>query len=213
MADETPGPEDKNPATPPVSDEFKKLKDDLFGDLDDLEDEKAEDTIDSLRAEKAALQQQVVTLTGVVTSAQADNRTLMNRIEETKQAAKREAEKFERDKKFALEKFIKDVLPVIDTLELGLAAIPQKERDTDPKFKKLAEGVEKTVAQMTDVFNKYGIKVINPINQEFDANKHEILGTMEVDGVDPETVVKVGKKGYEIEGRVIRPAQVFVTPF
>lgn len=213
MADETPGPDDKNTTKPPVSDEYKRLKDDLFGDLDDIEDEKAEDTVESLRAEKEALQQQVITLTGVVTAAQADNRTLLNRVEEAKQATKREAEKFERDRKFALEKFVKDVLPVIDTLELGLAAIPQKERETDPKFKKLAEGVEKTISQMTEVFNKYGIKAINPINEAFDANKHEILATVPVDGVEPETVVEVKKKGYEIEGRVIRPAQVFVTPF
>jgi molecular chaperone GrpE len=104
------------------------------------------------------------------------------------------------------------VLPVVDTLELGLNSIPKAARESDPKFAKLAEGVEKTLGQLTAVFNKFGIREINPINQAFDENKHEAITMIDRPDVEPETVVQVAQKGYEIEGRVIRPAKVIVTP-
>ena len=181
----------------------------LFGDLDDgAEDE----TIEDVRADRDALLQQVADLTTRLGRTQQDNLTLHNKAEESKKILTRTEEKFENDKKFAIEKFVKEILPVVDTLELGLQSIAQKDREADPKFGKLAEGVEKTLSQLTAVFNKFGIKQINPINEEFDANKHEALATQPKPDTEPETVIHVAQKGYEVEGRLIRPAKVIVTP-
>lgn len=213
MSDDVLGPDgNKNEPKKPVNQAHEDKMRELFGDLEEFDDERPTDTVESLRAERDELTQKVIQLSSLLNNSQTDNLTLSRKAEEMKQSVGRAEEKFERDKKYALEKFIKDVLPVIDTLELGLNAISQKDRDADPKFKKLAEGVEKTIAQLTGVFNKYGIREINPVNQAFDENKHEVITTRLCEDVEPETVVQVTQKGYEIEGRLIRPAKVIVTP-
>jgi len=203
-ADKTPTPE----ADPEAEAHARKMAE-LFPDLDD---DDAEETIDDIRAERDELRQKLADATQRLGRSQQDNLALHNKAEEVKKLLARTEEKFENDKKFAIEKFVKEILPVIDTLELGLQAIPAKERAADPKFDKLADGVEKTLSQLTAVFNKFGIKQINPINEEFDANKHEALATQPKPDTEPETVIHVAQKGYEIEGRLIRPAKVIVTP-
>jgi len=202
-ANNTPAPE----ADPEAEEHARKMAE-LFGDLDD----DAEETIDDIRAERDALRQKLADATQRLARSQQDNLTLHNKAEEVKKLLTRTEEKFENDKKFAIEKFVKEVLPVIDTLELGLQAIPAKDRKEDPKFDKLAEGVEKTLSQLAGVFNKFGIKQINPLNEAFDENKHEALAVQPKADTAPETVVHVAQKGYEIEGRLIRPAKVIVTP-
>ncbi|MDP2204933.1 MAG: nucleotide exchange factor GrpE [Alphaproteobacteria bacterium] len=194
-----------------AEEERRRRREELFGDILDDEDAPA-DTIESLRAERDELQQKFIQVSGRIGTLQQDSMTARNKLEEAQKALTRAEAKFEQDKKFAVEKFVKEVLPVIDTLELGLSAIPQKDRDSDPKFAKLAEGVEKTINQLTQVFNKFGIKSINPMGEEFDPSKHEALAVQPKDGVDPETVIQVAQKGYEIEGRLIRPAKVIITP-
>ncbi|TAL28243.1 MAG: nucleotide exchange factor GrpE [Alphaproteobacteria bacterium] len=191
----------------------KKHMEELFGDLDEDDNgNKKVDTIESLRAERDELLLKLAGSAATLAKSQSDNLTLTKRLDEAKQLITRTEAKAEDDKKFAIEGFIKQALPVIDTLELGLASIDKKHRAEDPKFAKLAEGVEKTLSQLTAVFNKFGVKAINPINEPFDAEKHEAIMTQPKEGCDPETVVTVCQKGYEINGRVIRHAKVIVTP-
>lgn len=193
--------------------ERKRKRDaELFGDILDEDGTIPADTIESLRAERDDLQQKFIQMSSRIGTLQQDSAQARTRLEEANKALTRAEAKFEQDKKFAIEKFVKDVLPVIDTLELGLNAIAPKDRESDPKFAKLAEGVEKTITQLTQVFNKFGIKQINPMGEEFDPAKHEALAVQPKDGTDPETVIQVAQKGYEIEGRIIRPAKVIITP-
>lgn len=190
----------------------RRRREELFGDILDEEGNAPAETIESLRAERDEYQRQFIQASTRIGALQQDSQAARNKLEEAQKSLQRAEAKFEQDKKFAIEKFVKEVLPVIDTLELGLNAIPQKDRDSDVKFAKLAEGVEKTISQLTSVFNKFGIKQINPIGEEFNADKHEALAVQPKDGVEPETVIQVAQKGYEIEGRLIRPAKVIITP-
>lgn len=201
---------DQPPKKPDLDDQLEDLEALLRDGLDDNEGE--EDTVESLREEKKDLLEQIGRLTDALSSAQKDNRNLRASAEDIKASAGRDIAKAQQNVEFAAEKFIKEMLPVIDTLELGLNAISSEKGAGNTKFDKLAEGVEKTLAQLTTVFNKFGVKEINPINEEFDANKHEALAVMPKDGVDPETVIQVAQKGYEIKGKLIRPAKVIVTP-
>jgi len=205
----TPANNTPSPETDPEAEAHARKMAELFGDLDD---EGAEETIDDIRAERDELRQKLVEVTQRLGRSQQDNLALHQKAEEAKKIIARTEEKFENDKKFAVEKFVKEILPVIDTLELGVGSIPAKDREADPKFDKLADGVEKTLNQLAGVFNKFGIKQINPINEEFDANKHEALATQPRPDTEPETVIHVAQKGYEIQGRLIRPAKVIVTP-
>lgn len=177
----------------------------LFGDLDDEGGDDSEVV--------AELQQQVIKLTTALQNAQRDSLANHERAEEAKRTLNRVEAKAKDDEKYAIGKFVKEILPVIDTLELGLKSIPQADRDADPKFAKLADGFEKALTgQLRAVFNRFGITEINPINQQFDENKHDAIAVVPKPDVESETVISVELKGYEINGRVIRPAKVVVTP-
>ena len=170
------------------------------------------DTLESLSAERDALNAQVVSLSSTVQRAQGDNLILSKRLEESKNLLTRSEAKREEDKQFAVEKTLKELMPVIDTLELGQQMMDKKSRAADPNFEALAKVVDTTLAGVTAVFNKHGITQINPQGQPFDAEKHEALTTQVVPGVEPETVVHVALKGYELSNRIVRNAKVVVTP-
>lgn len=201
---------DKNPPVDETEDErAARINRELFEDIEDAPAPE-EETIDSLRAERETLRDTNARLTTSASNAQRDNLRLHTEITDLKAAATRAETKFEQDKKFALEKFVSEILPVIDTMDLALSNIPATDRANDAKFDKIAKGIENTKQSLMTVFNKFGIREINPVGEDFDVSKHEALGTKPVDGAESDTVVEVAQKGYEIEGRIIRPARVFV---
>jgi molecular chaperone GrpE len=211
---------DKNPPRPETDDEreARLRREALFEDLPDepaaapeTEAEK-QDALAALRAERDQLLAQNGQLTTALGNAQRDNLSNFNRAEEAGRALARVEAKAEQDKKFAAQKLVQDLLPVVDTMELGLKAIPAKDRAADPKFDKLAQGLEITLQQLTAVFNRYGVREINPLGESFDEARHEALAMVPSPGAEPATVIDVQQKGYEIEGRLIRPAKVIVTP-
>lgn len=185
----------------------------LFGDLDDEEAETPEEIL----ADRNRLLQQVSDLGIRLGTSETENLALTKQLAAQKQestaAQGRLQTQFEEQKAFAVEKFVKDVLPVIDNFERGLAAIPAEQRANDAKFDKMAQGIEKILGQLTAVFNKHGIKEINPAEgADFDPNKHEAVTVQEKEGLESDAVVTVAQKGYELNGRVVRPARVIVTP-
>ncbi|HFD80170.1 MAG TPA: nucleotide exchange factor GrpE [Gammaproteobacteria bacterium] len=109
--------------------------------------------------------------------------------------------------KFALEKFALELLPVRDSLEMGLAAAQGENVDVD----KLKEGSELTLKMLTQALEKHNIKEINPINQPFNPEYHEAMSMQERSDVPPNTVVAVMQKGYLLNDRLIRPAMVVVS--
>lgn len=170
------------------------------------------ETIESVKAELNALMSEAGQLSTTVSKAQSDNLLLTRRIEEGKQLLQREEAKREDERAYGVEKPLKELMPVIDTLELGLKLINKKAREEDANFDLLAKAVEGALGNVTEVFNKYGIQQINPIDQPFDAEKHEAITLAVVPGKDPETVVQVAQKGYSLKDRNVRHAKVVVTP-
>lgn len=187
------------------SDEPELDVEELFSDLDD-EDDMVE-TPASLQHEKDQLLLQLGALTHRFEEAEKKHGAQM---EEQRRIHERAQRQFDEQKSFAIEKFVKDLLPVVDNLERGLSVIPADARAADPKFDKLAQGTELTLKQLKDVFNKFGVKEINPVGAEFDPNKHEAISTATRADLDEDVVVQVLQKGYELNGRVIRPARIIV---
>ena len=109
--------------------------------------------------------------------------------------------------KYALDRFAQDLLPVRDSLEMGLSASVQE--NTDPEM--LREGVELTLQMMTGVLEKFGITEVNPENEAFNPDFHQAMSMQERDDVAPNTVVTVVQKGYLLNERLIRPAMVIVS--
>jgi molecular chaperone GrpE len=108
--------------------------------------------------------------------------------------------------KFALEKFAVDLLPVKDSLEMGLAAAGES-----ADVAKLREGGELTLKMLVTAMEKYNINEVNPLNEEFNPEYHEAMSLQERADVKPNTVVTVVQKGYLLNDRLIRPAMVIVS--
>jgi len=109
--------------------------------------------------------------------------------------------------KFALERFANELLPVKDSLEMGLAAFLEENADPD----KLREGIELTLQMLTAAMEKSDITEVNPENESFNPDFHQAMSMQERDDVPPNTVVTVVQKGYLLNGRLIRPAMVIVS--
>jgi len=108
--------------------------------------------------------------------------------------------------KFALEKFAVDLLPVKDSLEMGLAAAGE---NTDVAG--LKEGGELTLKMLASAMGKYNINEVNALNEVFNPEYHEAISVQERADVKPNTVVTVVQKGYVLNDRLIRPAMVIVS--
>ena len=108
--------------------------------------------------------------------------------------------------KFALTSFSKELLPVFDSVVLGLQAATG---DSD-EVKKFREGCDLTIKQFEALFAKFNILAIDPKGEPFNAEQHQAMMMQEVEGVEPNTVVNVFQKGYVLNGRLLRPAMVVV---
>ncbi len=106
--------------------------------------------------------------------------------------------------KYAVEKFTNELLQVKDSLELGLSA-------EDIDVTKLREGTELTLKMLNNVFEKFSIDEIYPVDEPFDPNLHEAMTMQESAEHEPNTVLTVVQKGYTLNGRLIRPAMVIVS--
>lgn len=138
--------------------------------------------------------------------AQAEDASL--RAMADAQNVKRRAEQdVEKARKFALEQFSKDLLPVVDNLERALDAAGGEEEAIKP----IAEGVELTLKSFMDVMKKFHIEAVDPAGEPFDHELHQAIGMLPNADVEPNTVLDVMQKGYTLNGRLMRPAMVMVS--
>lgn len=117
---------------------------------------------------------------------------------------KRAQRDLEQAYKYALEKFVVELLPVKDSLEMGLGAAG------DEAAAGLREGVEMTLKLLADVLAKHGVTEVDPGGETFNPEFHEAMATQPSDEAAPDTVLTVIQKGYLLNGRLLRPARVIV---
>ena len=118
---------------------------------------------------------------------------------------KRTSRDIENAHKYALERFVNELLPVIDSMELGINASQSAE-----DIESLREGMDLTLKKLFDCLEKFGVKAIDPTGEKFDPDWHEAVSMQELEGSDSGQVVTVMQKGYELNGRLVRPAMVVV---
>jgi len=124
------------------------------------------------------------------------------------QNVKRRAEQdVEKARKFALEQFARELLPVVDSLERALEATAGH----DAAVKPIAEGVELTLKSLLDALRKFNIATVDPQGEPFDPNLHQAMSMVENAAVEPNSVIAVMQKGYTRNGRLLRPAMVMVS--
>ena len=108
--------------------------------------------------------------------------------------------------KFALERFVSELLPVKDSLELGLAASAEKEASAAG----IAEGIELTLRMLEQAMEKFGVRILDPAGEPFDPEFHQAMTMQESDTAESGAVLTVVQKGCLLNERLVRPAMVIV---
>ncbi len=106
--------------------------------------------------------------------------------------------------KYGTEKFATELLPVLDSMTMGLAT-------ENASAETLREGMELTLSMLQKMMEKLGIEEIDPVNEKFDPEKHQAMSMQPNGEVEPNTVIAVMQKGYSLNDRLLRPAMVMVS--
>ena len=137
----------------------------------------------------------------------AKNHDLMLRavadLENYRKRAQREKESL---KEFATEGILQDLLPVLDNLKMGLKAAQEH-----ASVKEISKGFEMVHEQILQVFEKHGVKEINPNNESFDPNLHDCVSQIPSTNIEEGKVAEVIRSGYQLHSRLLRPATVAVS--
>jgi molecular chaperone GrpE len=120
---------------------------------------------------------------------------------------RRQARELENAHKFALDGFVRELLQVRDSLELGYDAAHAPGAD----IAKLREGTELTLKLMADTMTKFGVEVVAPEGEPFNPELHQAITLVPRDDLPANTVVTVVQRGYRLNGRLVRPAMVIVS--
>ena len=150
--------------------------------------------IDQLRTE----------LADALAQAEESNNNMLRAVAEADNARKRAARDVESARRFAVEGFAADLLDVIDSLELGIAA------GENAAGTQLIEGMEATLRLLVKAFEKSGLAVVDPAGDQFDPELHEAMTVQETTEQPEGTVLEVFQKGYVLNGRLLRPARVVI---
>ncbi len=121
---------------------------------------------------------------------------------------RRTARDIENAHKFGLERFLQNLLPVVDSLE---KAIEAAEQASDEASGAIAEGVSLCHKLLIDVLGKENVEVVDPVGEPFDPNEHQAISIVENPDMEPNSVFAVVQKGYKLNGRLVRAAMVMVT--
>lgn len=122
-------------------------------------------------------------------------------LENIRRRTEREVEQAHR---YALEKFVRELLPVLDSLDQAM------QLSAGHGDKAMTEGIELTIKLFTDAFEKQGVSALNPVGEKFDPQHHEAMSMVSSPEAEPNSIISVMQKGYLLNGRVIRPARVLI---
>jgi len=151
--------------------------------------------------------EKIANLEAQVVEAQNRERDGILRIKAEMENLRRRTElDVEKAHKFALEKFVNELLPVIDSLDRALEVADKANPDLAP----MVEGIELTLKSMLDVVKKFGVEVVADTNVPMDPNVHQAIAMVESEDVAAGNVLMVMQKGYTLNGRTIRAAMVSV---
>jgi len=138
----------------------------------------------------------------------ADNLDQLMRTRAEMENIRRRSEKdVSNARKYALEKFAQELLPVIDSMEMGVAAA----QDENADVAKLREGTEMTLKMFETAIEKFGIKGVHPHGETFNPEHHQAMTMIDSAEHEPNTVIDVMQKGYLLNERLVRPAMVVVS--
>jgi molecular chaperone GrpE len=134
---------------------------------------------------------------------------LLRALAETENVRRRSQREREDASKYAVAGFAKELLSVADNLRRALDSLPAEEAK-DPRTVSLLEGVEATERELLGVFERNGVRRIDPDGERFDHNFHQAIFEAERPGRPAGTIIEVLQPGYVLHDRLLRPAMVGV---
>ena len=164
------------------------------------------DVDSEVTAEQARIAELEAQLETAIQKAAEERERALRTAAEMENLRRRTELDVEKAHKFALEKFAVELLPVLDNLERAIE-LADKENEA---LKPMIEGVELTLKSMQSGVAKFGLVALDPLNQPFDPNAHQAMSMVPSADVAPNTVIAVMQKGYDLNGRVSRPAMVMI---
>lgn len=186
--------------------------------------ETAKDTDSILNEEKAAEKDIAENTAEAVANDTADDELELLKLENKKlkedflrayadaeNTKRRCTQEIEKNNKYAISSFAKNLLSVADNLDRALKSIPENKKDGCEHLKNLLTGVELTNNELMKVFDKFGIKKMDILNTKFDPNFHQVIQEIEDKEKPAGTVVAELQTGYMINDRILREAMVVVT--
>mgnify|MGYP001393997726 FL=1 len=200
-----------------MSDQKKDIVEDETDDNQEQELERQEKIDDEFDVEVAAENSEnmeskevdVEFLQGQLEKLQEQSKVSLDKVvraqAEMENLRKRAARDVENAHKYALEKFTNELLPIMDSLELGLSASVKAKNLDD-----LCKGMELTLEMFNTVMEKFGITMIEPKGEKFNPELHDAVSMQETDDSNSGIIIEVMQKGYTLNGRLIRPAMVVV---
>ncbi|MBT1065290.1 nucleotide exchange factor GrpE [Bowmanella sp. Y26] len=166
---------------------------------------------EQVQSEQTPEQQRIVELENALAQAESNlaeqKDSVLRARADMENARKRAEAEVDKARKFALERFAGELLTVIDNLERAL----QVADASNDAVKSLVEGVAITHKSFIATIEKFGMTVIDPQGQPFNPELHQAMGMQESAELEPNSVIAVMQKGYEINGRLLRPAMVMVS--
>lgn len=135
---------------------------------------------------------------------------MLRALAETENVRRRADREREDTARFAISRFAGDILSVADNLRRALDSVPEQALAGNEFLAKLVDGIGATERELGNVFEKNGLKRIDPLGQPFDPNLHEVLFELDAPDKPAGTIVQVLQPGYMIAERLLRPARVAV---
>ena len=199
-----------------MADEKSPVDEDVMKDTTDASETQDEASTDEVTEENAVLNEEDGLEGGEMDDG--DSASLETQVEELKEAlirsqadlqnVRRRAERdVENAHKYAVEKFVKDLLAVLDSMDRAL----ELAETTEGFDVAMLEGTQMTHKLLLDTAAKHGVEPIDPVGEAFDPQEHQAMSMVESADHEPNTVMAVMQKGYKLEDRVIRAAMVMVT--
>jgi molecular chaperone GrpE len=148
----------------------------------------------------------------LVAELQAEKAELQDKhlraVAESQNIRRRGQQDIEKERKFGIERFARDLLSVADNLGRALTAVPE---NLDPAMKNVVVGVEATERELLSVLERHGVTRIKAIGEPFNADFHQAMMEIEDPSVPAGTVVQEMIPGYLLAGRLLRAAMVAVS--
>ncbi len=179
----------------------------IIAQAEEQVEEQHEHAHEAISAEQERINELELALAAAQATVADQKDSVIRAKAEVDNVRRRSAQDVEKARKFALEKFAGELLPVVDNLERAIDAVDKE----DEAQKAMLEGVELTLQSFLSTLEKFEVKAVDPKDQPFNPELHQAMSMQEVPGVAPNTVIAVMQKGYELNGRLIRPAMVMVS--